>query len=328
MKGRKVKVKVEFVYSGYGLPVKSEVPLHEVVMGAQGYSGQLLLQHNDLGLQFREGFEKLREAEELLDVTLACEDDTLDVHKVVMSASSPFFRKVLSKTDKNHPFIYMKGVKFEHLKVLIDFVYKGEVCIASEELDVFLEAAQELQITGLAADEEEEKIPEISGIQNHKKFSMEKVSKDEGKKSKVGLPNIPGDNFEFENKHTEIDIKQEKEFEDNKKPEIKPAVERQEVKLTIDEETLRELKEEIEKNILSKDDTNGGRIHNCKICGKEYKKRQKMSEHVETHLDKFTFPCSFCDKILNTRNGLRAHIVYNHTKKKTEDMPKEESVQG
>merc|ERR1711970_1639641 len=115
--------------------VKSEVPLKKVVMGASGYSGQLLLQHNDLGLQFREGFEKLREAKELLDVTLACEDNSLDVHKVVMSASSPFFRKILSRVDRNHPFIYMKGIKFEHLKLLVDFVYKGEVCIASEELD-------------------------------------------------------------------------------------------------------------------------------------------------------------------------------------------------
>jgi len=286
-------------------------------MGASGYSGQLLLQHNDLGLQFREGFEKLREAEELLDVTLACEDNSLDVHKVIMSASSPFFRKILSRMDRNHPFIYMKGIKFEHLKVLVDFVYKGEVCIASEELDVFLEAAQELQITGLATDEDEEKTSEKNKIQNQQS-ALEKVSKKE---------QVVVDNFEFEKKRREVEIKQEREIEDKTKAEIKPAVERQEVKLNIDEETLRELKEEIDKNILSKDDPNGGKIHNCKICEKEYKKRQKMSEHVETHLDKFTFPCSFCDKILNTRNGLRAHIVYNHTKKKTEELPKEESVQ-
>ena len=77
----------------------------------------------------------------------------------------------------------------------------------------------------------------------------------------------------------------------------------------------------------TKDDTNGGKIHNCKICGKEYKKRQKMSEHIETHLDRFTFPCKFCEKTLNTRTGLRAHIIYNHTAKKTGLLPKEEKME-
>merc|ERR1712086_442447 len=178
----------------------SRVPATEEVrskMSSSEYSGQLLLQHSDLGQQYRDGFRELREAEELLDVTLACEDDTLDVHKVVMSASSPFFRKVLSKTKQSHPFIYMKGIKFEYLKVIVDFVYKGEAFIAAEDLDNFLEAAQELQITGLATDEDEQRKVEKSEKPNTKE-------KEESEELVLEL-----DNFDFE-------LKEKKEFKQEK----------------------------------------------------------------------------------------------------------------
>eukprot|EP00091_Calanus_sinicus_P014399 TRINITY_DN3191_c0_g1_i2.p1 TRINITY_DN3191_c0_g1~~TRINITY_DN3191_c0_g1_i2.p1 ORF type:complete len:146 (-),score=35.06 TRINITY_DN3191_c0_g1_i2:483-920(-) len=124
-------------------------------MATAGYSGQLFLQHSDVTNQYL-AFKELKEAEELLDVTLACEDETLDVHKVVMSASSPFFRKVLLRSKQTHPYIYMKGIKFEFLKIIVDFVYNGEAFIAADDLDSFLEAAQELQIKGLANGEDEE----------------------------------------------------------------------------------------------------------------------------------------------------------------------------
>jgi len=299
----------------------SRVPATEEVrskMSSSEYSGQLLLQHSDLGQQYRDGFRELREAEELLDVTLACEDDTLDVHKVVMSASSPFFRKVLSKTKQSHPFIYMKGIKFEYLKVIVDFVYKGEAFIVAEELDNFLEAAQELQITGLATDEDEQRKVEKSEKPN----TREKVESEELV--------LELENFDFELKEKK-EFKQEKEemlTKTHMEADLKPLKynafnDKQDIKINIDEDTLRELKDEVENNMKTETNTEGGKITKCKICGKEFKKRNKASEHVETHLDKFSFPCEFCGRSLNTRRGLKSHIVYNHTKKKNDESVSE-----
>merc|ERR1712086_757943 len=283
----------------------SRVPASEEVrskMSSSEYSGQLLLQHSDLGQQYRDGFRELREAEELLDVTLACEDDTLDVHKVVMSASSPFFRKVLSKTKQSHPFIYMKGEAF----------------IAAEDLDNFLEAAQELQITGLATEEEEQRRVEKSEKPNTK----EQVESEEIV--------LEMENFDFELKEKK-DFKQEKEEmltkthmeADLKQLKYNAFNDKQDIKINIDEDTLKELKDEVENNMKTETNTEGGKITKCKICGKKFKKRNKASEHVETHLDKFSFPCEFCGRSLNTRRGLKSHIVYNHTKKKNDDSVSE-----
>ena len=43
---------------------------------------------NNLGVAFRD----LREEKEFFDVTLACEDEQVEAHKVILSSCSPFFR--------------------------------------------------------------------------------------------------------------------------------------------------------------------------------------------------------------------------------------------
>ena len=53
----------------------------------------------------------------------------------------------------------MKVIKYEDLKTIIDFIYKGEANVAANNTDRFLKTAQELQIKGLAT--EEAKIDEV-----------------------------------------------------------------------------------------------------------------------------------------------------------------------
>jgi hypothetical protein len=40
-------------------------------------------------------FRSLKEEEDFIDVTLSCEDQQYTAHKVVLSACSPYFRKLL-----------------------------------------------------------------------------------------------------------------------------------------------------------------------------------------------------------------------------------------
>ena len=40
-------------------------------------------------------FRSLKEEEDFIDVTLSCEDSQYTAHKVVLSACSPYFRKLL-----------------------------------------------------------------------------------------------------------------------------------------------------------------------------------------------------------------------------------------
>ena len=113
-------------------------------------SGFLLLQQNDFLSNYVGSFQELRTAEELFDVTLACEDETVEAHKVVMSACSPFFRHVFNKTKQNHPFVYLKGILYKDLVSLLDYIYTGEAQVLAEDVDRFIDIGREMKITGLS----------------------------------------------------------------------------------------------------------------------------------------------------------------------------------
>ena len=84
-------------------------------------------------------FKELKEAGEFFDVTLACEDETFEAHKLILSASSPFFRKVLTRINQNKPYIFLKGILNRDLAKILDFIYIGEVTVATEDVSRFLE---------------------------------------------------------------------------------------------------------------------------------------------------------------------------------------------
>ena len=107
------------------------------------------LKWNDFESNISHAFQDLREGKDFLDVTLACEDSQIEAHKVILSACSKFFHSILKKNPHQHPLLYLKGVKFEDLQSILDFLYVGEVNVAQENLNSFLTVAEELQIKGL-----------------------------------------------------------------------------------------------------------------------------------------------------------------------------------
>merc|ERR1712179_19468 len=105
------------------------------------------------------------------------------------------------------------------------------------------------------------------------------------------------------------------------------VIDRKDVRLSIDNETLTNLKKEIYKNIEYSKNSEGKRILICKVCSKKFQRMDKASSHIETHLYRFKFACQFCDKIANTRIGLKGHIIDKHTKNTTEADAKKISIE-
>lgn len=94
-------------------------------------------------------FENLWEEEGLVDVTLASDGRCLKAHKIMLSASSPFFKKIFQTNPCQHPVIVLQDVHYSELESILTFVYKGEVNILQDNLPLLLRAAETLQIRGL-----------------------------------------------------------------------------------------------------------------------------------------------------------------------------------
>ena len=118
---------------------------------------KLCLQWNDFKENLNSAFGKLREDNDFSDVTLACEDGKqLEAHKIVLASSSPFFFELLRKIKHPRPLVYTRGVKYEDLVAIINFLYVGEANVFQENLDSFLALAGEHKLKGLSGDPTEE----------------------------------------------------------------------------------------------------------------------------------------------------------------------------
>ena len=149
---------------------------------AGSHGEKFCLRWNDFEKNISSSFRELKEDKDFFDVTLACDDNQLQAHKVILSACSPFFRSVLKKNPHQHPLLYLKGVKYEEIQLVLNFMYHGEVNVAQDELNSFLSVAEDLQVKGLSQNQPKpNKKPQES--------SSFKIVPDEESSPVITLPN-------------------------------------------------------------------------------------------------------------------------------------------
>ena len=258
-------------------------------------SERLCLQWNDFKENAVNTFGSLREDKDFTDVTLACEDGKqMEVHKVVLANSSPFFQNILRKNKHIHPLIYMRGVKSDDLLAIIDFLYCGEANVYQENLDSFLAIAEELQLKGLMG-----KSDKGETVQEDP-FKMANKVKIVHKKEPSALKHIgPSQSYFGEQMESSA-----------------PDTLGGQVALTssfssgyleeLDEKCLSMMEKTSAKN------AHGQPIYRCKVCGKE-KIMANIKSHIESnHMEGVSIPCNFCEKTFRSRSSLADHTRKNH----------------
>ena len=219
---------------------------------------KLCLKWNDFYDLVQVSFGELRTDTDFADVTLACEDQSIKAHKVVLSACSPFFKKLLKTHSHPQPLIYMKGMKSSSLTAIIDFLYLGEANVFQEELDNFLSLAEELQLKGFEGISEER-------FQDHQTEKKTNVSQQQN------MPERRISDLKFENEEnlfqaTAMTTYQQKQKHDSL---IEPA-------------TMARIESMIEKRVDG---------YCCTKCVHTSKHLGHMKQHVEKHIEGLEYPC-------------------------------------
>jgi len=114
-----------------------------------GSNEKFCLRWNDFERNISLAFREIREEKDFFDCTISCGSRQVEAHKLILSACSPFFRTVLKQNPHQHPLLYLKGVEFQDMQAVLNFMYHGEVNVAQEELNSFLSVAEDLQVKGL-----------------------------------------------------------------------------------------------------------------------------------------------------------------------------------
>jgi len=301
-------------------------------MGEEKY----LLRWNDFEKNLSEGLRGFRKANNFCDVTLACEDMQLQAHKVILSASSDFFKKILTSNTHQHPLLYLKGVRISDLEAIISYIYHGETNVALGELDTFLEVATELKIKGLTS-------PPGNTVKHQKNteaprraYSFEGTHQ---KKEAEEMPPLFKQPI-YDSKETMISVKNEyevqvlddepeddytsqNEFDSSVSGEIPYEYNQEGESYTSEDQrtysssqmdyTAATEVKRLTDQYLQRIEINGCVVWTCTKCGKQGKMKHHVREHVESnHIDCLTFSCPFCSKEMKNRVALRSHISKNH----------------
>lgn len=110
---------------------------------------QFCLRWNNYGRNLTNVFDQLLQNESFVDVTLACDGQSIKAHKMVLSACSPYFQSLFFDNPCQHPIIIMRDVKWAELKAIVEFMYKGEIKVSQAEIGPLLRVAEMLKIRGL-----------------------------------------------------------------------------------------------------------------------------------------------------------------------------------
>ena len=205
-----------------------------------------------------QSFSVLRREEDFYDVTLVSDDQTqIPAHKLVLSASSEFFKSILKRNSHSHPLLYLSGVDSKSLGFVLDYIYQGEVQIYQHDLDNFLEIAQKLKIEGLLATVD---------------------------------PEPKKEDFNFKNSPTESSFG-DSESEQERKVYQNRSVRNVHSDKTVSVSDNSEVEEKIEQLIERRD----GR-HHCRSCDYSSPNRGHAKEHAELHIEGLSYSCQFCYK--------------------------------
>ena len=255
------------------------------------------------------------ENEEFLDVTIACDDDQIKAHKVVLSASSPFFRNILNRNPHSHPLLYLKGTSKKDIQVLLDFIYNGETQINQEELEEFMVLAENLKISGLVSDDIAVTDKDEEDNLVHKNRAT-KQDKEHAKDSEQ----TPASHSDLVIKNTKVHVSKDK---DDNVDNLVSFVENDKEISSIADDIKTDENIEVDLHLES---TETGRINTlmeynekvselvakfgvdwiCTDCQYTSRARGAVLEHVDVHIN-YLHHCQHCDKSFTRRSSLRRH---------------------
>ena len=242
---------------------------------------KVCLKWNDFQENIKSVFGKLRDENDFTDVTLACDDgQQVEAHKVILAASSPFFKKLLSRNRHAHTLIYMREMRYDDLLAIVDFLYRGESNVYQENLDSFLAIAAEFELIVDKFDIDEK--PLLPVLNTEAKIAKNSSSCQRSSSKVLG----DGKNKTLAS-----------HFSGN----------------------LEELEERI-KSMMKKSRNNyqnqNRKADICKVCGKEGMSNA-IKDHIEAHhLEGIVIPCNQCGKTFKSRNSFRPHKRQHQTEKK------------
>ena len=130
---------------------------------------EFVLTWNNYSDHMKHMLEYLRTSQTLTDVTLVCDDKImLEAHKIILVSCSKFFEAILHQLTQSSdykPIIYLKGINYQEMECILQFMYLGEARFSQERSSEFLRVATELELKSLSQIDDDNHMPGDQAIE-------------------------------------------------------------------------------------------------------------------------------------------------------------------
>jgi len=82
------------------------------------------------------------------DVTLVSDDmKQVSAHRTILCSASPIFKQLLTLSPiKSNPILFLKGIMYEDLESLLQFIYLGETKVYEQRIEEFCNLAEDFDL--------------------------------------------------------------------------------------------------------------------------------------------------------------------------------------
>ena len=308
-------------------------------------TGRYDFQWQNYNDHLRTMLNSMRKSSCFTDVTLVCDDlRQIQAHKVVLSACSAVFKRMLESTEKN-PIIYLKGIKYTELELLLQFMYIGQTQFDKEHMTNFLRVANDLRVEELLMQDGnfELETNENSGLEKSNNFELKNDLSD---KNTVDTNNHGGFKFwlnadkssEVTNKPVlnKLDMGLQKFKCDNCDASFtwERNFKRHQRKYH-NNELMEEMKEDGQKrhqetnsSVIKKISANPSKTVaekatlelNCQKCNYFTTTAEELKSHMQRAHLKMEYPCNQCEFTATSLGVLKDHIIDDHVKNRFKNI--------
>merc|ERR1712043_97577 len=245
-------------------------------MGADRMTGEYNLSWHQFVDHLSLLSQQLYQEGQYSDVTLVSDDQTqFEAHKIVLSASSPVFKKIIDNNPSQHPLIYLRGIQSYELESILQFMYLGEGRCNYERMGEFIKVAKELEVKEISNGVELENDAE-------KTVDHEDVIVGAGERLQAA-----GEEIE----------------------ELAEALTDAAPEYEAEKTSLINVEKEVTK---PKDLFSDTTSNQCPECDVVFTKRLYMFRHYKRKHEDIRYPCNQCDHQATRKNHLKTHVQTKH----------------
>ena len=237
------------------------------------------------------------------DVILVTEDKKhIKAHLNILSACSPFFKDILEK--QNNSIIYLRGIYFEEVESIMQFIYLGKTSLKEELLTEFLSVARSLEIMELSNVETSSN----EAIDDKPPTCDMETLVEESKKEET-----------FSSEWNDNDVPEETKNQcDNQSPsqsflpsQIRTKYEG--VQYACDQcDYQTEEKTNLTHHIQIEHEGEGGKRFACSQCVYVTTRQSTLKAHIQSKHEGVEYNCDQCDFKASWKASLRKHKIQSH----------------